>query len=42
MTSTWTRQLSGGRVRAARLGASPDLTHLEAEPWVSAIKAIRP
>lgn len=26
---------------AAQVGASPDLTHLEAEPWSSAIKAVR-
>lgn len=26
---------------AAVLGASPDLTHLEAEPWAGAIKAVR-
>lgn len=26
---------------AARVGASPDLTHLEAEPWSSAVKDVR-
>ncbi|MER6343561.1 SIS domain-containing protein [Streptomyces sp. NPDC001595] len=26
---------------AARLGASPDLTHLEAEPWATAAKAVQ-
>ncbi|MFD8495921.1 SIS domain-containing protein [Amycolatopsis sp. NPDC059657] len=26
---------------AARLGANPDLTHLEAEPWASAIRAVQ-
>jgi glucosamine--fructose-6-phosphate aminotransferase (isomerizing) len=28
-------------VAAARLGASPDLTHLEAEPWASAAKQVQ-
>ncbi|WP_433499196.1 hypothetical protein ACQP1K_02215 [Sphaerimonospora sp. CA-214678] len=26
---------------AARTGASPDLTHLEAEPWTSAIRSVK-
>lgn len=26
---------------AVRLDANPDLTHLEAEPWASAIRAVQ-